>query len=116
LRDEKVTNKVQIMAYLRENTGIPILRVHSWGALAESPQQLGQFIIMDYVHGTLLSAILRQTDQEDVVLNPEFDNAALDKIYYQIASYMLQISRTFPRIGAISKDNASNAWHVTGSP
>lgn len=59
-RDEKVTNEVQIMEYLRRNTDIPIPRVHSWGLVAESPQQLGPFIIMDYVNGTLLSTILKQ--------------------------------------------------------
>ncbi|KAJ5561572.1 hypothetical protein N7535_003967 [Penicillium sp. DV-2018c] len=85
-RDEKVVNEVQIMEYLRENTDIPIPRVHSWGLTAESPQHLGPFIIMDYVKGTLLSTILKQPDQETMVLNPDIDYATLDKIYYQIAS------------------------------
>jgi hypothetical protein len=117
MRDEKVVNEVQIMEYPRQNTNIPIPHVHSWGLLAESPRQLGPFIIMDYVHGTLLSTILRQPDTEDVVLNPNIDNRMLDKIYYQIAGYVLQLSRlTFPRIGAISKDNATSTWHVTGRP
>jgi hypothetical protein len=116
-RDEKVVNEVQIMEYLRQNTDIPIPRVHSWGLTAESPQQLGPFIIMDYVNGTLLSTILKQPDQEDMVLNPNIDNTTLDKIYYQIAYYMFQLSQlTFVRIGAISKDHASNAWHVSGRP
>ncbi|CAG8141204.1 unnamed protein product [Penicillium nalgiovense] len=71
-RDEKTVNEVQIMEYLRQNTDIPIPRVHSWGLLAESPQHLGPFIIIDYVNGTILSTILKQPDQEDMVLNPKY--------------------------------------------
>ncbi|KAK0111529.1 hypothetical protein ONS95_001883 [Cadophora gregata] len=118
LRDEKVTNEVQIMEFLSQNTTIPVPRVHSWGLTVESPQQFGPFIIMDYVDGTLLSTVLRQpTKSEDMILNPAIDNTTLDKIYYQIADYMLQLSQfTFSRIGAISKDHASNTWSVTGRP
>ncbi|KAJ9244681.1 hypothetical protein DTO207G8_2254 [Paecilomyces variotii] len=116
-RDEKVTNEVQIMEYLRQNTDIPVPRIHSWGLIAESPQQLGPFVIMDYVDGELLSTILKQPDQEDVVSNPNIDNTVLEKIYHQIAYYMLQLSQlTFTHIGAISKDHASDTWHVAGRP
>lgn len=108
-RDEKVANEVQIMEYLRQHTNIPIPRVHSWGLIAESPQQLGPFIIIDYIEGVLLSTILKQPDQKDMILNPDINNNKLDKIYYQIAHYILQLSQlTFPRIRAISKDRASN--------
>ncbi|OJJ67658.1 hypothetical protein ASPBRDRAFT_58755 [Aspergillus brasiliensis CBS 101740] len=111
-RDEKVVNEVQVMEYLRQNTDIPIPRIHSWGLLAESPHHLGPFIIMDHVNGTLLSTLLRQPDQEDMILNPDIDNTTLDKIYSQIAYYLFQLSQlTFARIGAISKDQASNEWH-----
>jgi len=37
------------MKYLNQNTTIPIPRVISWGFTKEKPQQLGPFIIMDYV-------------------------------------------------------------------
>ncbi|POR32977.1 Uncharacterized protein TPAR_06806 [Tolypocladium paradoxum] len=117
LRDEKVTNEVQIMEYLSQNTSIPIPRVHSWGLTAESPQQFGPFIIMDYVDGTLLSTILKQPTKEEMDLNPDIDNAVLDKIYHQIADYILQLSQlTFTHIGAISRDRDSNTWSVTRRP
>ncbi|KAJ5101917.1 hypothetical protein NUU61_004139 [Penicillium alfredii] len=116
-RDEKVVNEVQIMGYLRQNTNIPLPRVHSWGLISESPQQLGPFIIMDYINSIPLSTILKQPDLEDMVLNPNIDNTILDKIYHQIASYIFQLSQLkFARIGAISKDDASGTWHVTGRP
>ncbi|CAG8082928.1 unnamed protein product [Penicillium nalgiovense] len=105
------------MEYLRQNTDIPIPRVHSWGLLAENPQHLGPFIIMDYANGTLSSTILKQPDQEDMVLNPNIDNTTLDKIYYPIAYYMFQRSHlSFASIGSISEDDASSALHVAGRP
>jgi hypothetical protein len=62
----------------------------------ESPQQLGPFIIMNFINKTRLSTILKQPtrdDQEDVILNPDIDNATLNTIYNQLADYMLQISQ-----------------------
>ncbi|PKY05494.1 hypothetical protein P168DRAFT_309811 [Aspergillus campestris IBT 28561] len=117
-RDEKIVNEVEFMEYLRQHTDIPIPRVHSWGLTAESPQRLGPFIIMDYVDGTLLSTILKQPDQEDMVLNQNVNSTTLDKIYDQITSYMFQLSRlTFTGIGTISRDRGSSAtWNVAGRP
>ncbi|KID96571.1 Protein kinase-like domain protein, partial [Metarhizium majus ARSEF 297] len=120
LRDEKVTNEATVMEYIRQNTTIPVPRVHSWGLTAESPQQFGPFIIMDHVEGTLLSTVLKQpteSDQEDPILNPDIDSKALDTIYLQIANYIFQLSQLpFSRIGAISKDHDSNTWSVTKRP
>jgi serine/threonine protein kinase len=118
LRDEKVANEVQIMDCLSQNTTIPLPRVYSWGFTAESPQQFGPFIIMDYVEGTLLSTFLKkpmERDQEDIVLNPSIDDSKMNKIYRQIADYLLQLSQlTFTHIGAISKDGGT--WSVTKRP
>ena len=118
LRDEKVANEVHVMEYLSQNTTIPIPRVHSWGFTGESPQQFGPFIIMDYIEGIPLSTVLKQpaeSDQEDILLDPNIDNSILNKIYRQIANYLLQLSQlTFTRIGAISKDG--DTWSVTKRP
>jgi hypothetical protein len=119
-RAEKVTNEVLFIEYLSQHTTIPLPRVLSWGLTEESPQQLEPFIIMDFIDGTRLSTILKQPtkdDQEDVILNPDIDNATLDTIYDQLADYMLQISQLdFPHIGAISRDHASNIWSITRRP
>lgn len=102
------------MDYLSQDTTIPIPRVHNWGLTAESPQQLGPFIIMDYFEGTLLSKVLKQStksDEEDMVLDPSIDHSMLTKIYRQIADYLLQLSQlTFTRIGAISKTGSD--WMI----
>jgi hypothetical protein len=75
---------------------------------------------MDYIGGTCLSTILKQptrNDQEEEILNPDIDNAKLDKVYDQIASFMLQLSQLdFSRIGVIAKDPASNTWSVNRRP
>ncbi|CRK21857.1 hypothetical protein BN1723_012499 [Verticillium longisporum] len=106
------------MECLRQHTTIPIPRIHNWGFTAESPQQFGPFIIMDYVEGTLLSKVLQkptESNQDDMVLDPNVDNSMLDMVYRQVADYLLQLSQlTFTRIGAISKDGG--IWSVTKRP
>ncbi|KAF3346432.1 Methylene-fatty-acyl-phospholipid synthase [Verticillium dahliae VDG2] len=118
LRDEKVANEVQVMEYLRQHTTIPIPHIHNGGFTAESPQHFGPYIIMDYVEGTLLSKVLKkptESDQEDMVLDPDVDNSMLDTIYRQVADYLLPLSQlSFTRIGAISKDGGT--WSVTKRP
>ncbi|OAQ60737.1 phosphotransferase enzyme family domain-containing protein [Pochonia chlamydosporia 170] len=120
LRDEKLANEVRIMEYISQNTTIPIPRIHSWGTTAESSQQFGPFIIMDFVEGMLLSEVLKrptESDQEDFILNPDVDKTMLEKVYRQIAGYILQLSQLhFSHIGSISKEPTSNEWVVTGRP
>ncbi|KAK0391425.1 LOW QUALITY PROTEIN: hypothetical protein NLU13_0925 [Sarocladium strictum] len=115
LMDEKVANEVQVMDYLSRKTTIPIPRILNWGRTADSPQQLGPFIIMDFIEGTLLSNVLKKPtkrDGEPMVLDPSVDDSILTKIYHQIADYLLQISQlTFPRIGSISQDGDN--WSST---
>lgn len=109
-----------VIDYLREHTTIPVPRVLSWGFAEESPQQLGLFIIMDFAEGKSLASLLKQpteNDEQDIILDPEIDEAKLQLVYNQIADYMLQLSQlTFPRIGAISKDSKSGEWVVSGRP
>ncbi|KAI1139199.1 hypothetical protein F5Y05DRAFT_381100 [Hypoxylon sp. FL0543] len=118
-RAEKVVNEVRVIEYLRQNTTIPLPHVRDWGLAEQSPQQLGPFIIMDFIEGTRLSTFLRQPTEDedaDLVLNPAIDDGILDTIYAQLADYLLQISRLqFPLIGAISKD-AAETWTVANRP
>lgn len=69
--DEKVTNEARVIEFIRENTTIPVPRLISWGVTEDSPQQLGPFLISDYVHGVSLSSILRDpADNDWQFLNP----------------------------------------------
>ncbi|EEP80243.1 predicted protein [Uncinocarpus reesii 1704] len=119
-RDEKVANEVRFMQYLSETTPIPVPQVINWGRTEESPYQLGPFIIMDYIRGTRLSTVLKQPTQskdEDVILSPNVDNAMLDKVYDQIASFLLQLYQSnFNLIGAITRDPVLKTWSVTSRP
>jgi serine/threonine protein kinase len=113
-QDERVRNEVQFLRFLSEKTTIPIPRVVSWGMIEDSPQHPGPFIIMEYVDGISLATILKQpteTEQDEVILATDVDDAKLDYVYEQIADYMLQLSRLdFPTIGAMSKSPSSNEW------
>ena len=108
-RAEKVRNEVMVIEYLREHTTIPLPNIRFWGLGEESPGGLGPFIVMDFVNGTDLDELLKQPTEDnhqDIILDPDIDEAKLDIIYDQVADYMLQLSRlTFPRIGAVSKDS-----------
>lgn len=119
LREEKVRNEVLFLDYLREKTKIPVPLVLDWGVTDESPCQLGPFLIMNYVHGTTLSTLLKEpteTDQDEVILATDIDETKLQYVYEQVADYMLQLSQLdLDAIGAISR-NASNDWTVSGRP
>lgn len=109
--DEKVTNEVMVLSYIRTHTTIPVPRVLAWGLADVSPSQLGPFIIMDFVEGTSLDTLLRdpKVPQEDrSVLDPDIDERKLALVYDQIAGFMLQLSRIpFSRIGAIGETAVS---------
>ena len=115
-RDEKTANEVQIIKFLHELTTIPVPCLISWGLTKDSPKHFGPFIISDFAEGVHLSGILRDpTDQKRLYLNPKIDGRTLDIIFDQIADIILQLFQfNFDRIGAMSKDPASNTWSVTG--
>ena len=50
--DEKVSNEVAVLGYIRRHTAIPVPRVLAWGLADESPSRLGPFTIMDSWRGT----------------------------------------------------------------
>jgi hypothetical protein len=72
---------------------------------------------MEFVEGTQLSALLKQENCGQLILKPDIDGDLLDKIYLQIADYMLQLSRLeFRCIGAIARDEPSGVWDVKSRP
>jgi aminoglycoside phosphotransferase (APT) family kinase protein len=119
-REEKVKSEIQVLQYLRENTNIPVPHVTSWGLTGESPANLGPFIIMDHVDGTSLSTLLGkpiQSEDDNVILRDDIDDAKLDYVYEQLAEFMLELSRLdFDAIGAIAKNPDTNEWLVTERP
>ncbi|KAK1763804.1 hypothetical protein QBC33DRAFT_596497 [Phialemonium atrogriseum] len=98
-RAEKVANEVRFIEYLRENTSIPYLTYTAGDQWRRARGSWGHLSSWTSSGGLIYEA-------------------TLDKVYEQIADYMLQIScLAFSRIGAISKDDGeSGTWTVTGRP
>lgn len=119
-REEKVAKEVEAIRILQEKTTIPLPRLISWGSTAESPRQLGPFIITEFASGTHLSNVLRDPTEPDGkkdYLDPNIDDRKLDFIYDQLADFAMQILKlNFNRIGAISKNPTSNIWSVIERP
>ncbi|KAF2685632.1 phosphotransferase enzyme family protein-like protein [Lentithecium fluviatile CBS 122367] len=108
VRGEKVRNEVHFLEFLLEKTTIPVPKVFSWGTTEESPNELGPFIIMEFVEGVSLATLLKEptkTEQDEVILATEVDDAKLDSVYEQLADYMLQLSQLqFSMIGTTVTD------------
>ncbi|KAF1952641.1 putative altered inheritance of mitochondria protein 9, mitochondrial [Byssothecium circinans] len=119
-REEKVKNEIQVLEYLREHTNLPVPCVTSWGLTNESPRELGPFIIMDRIDGTSLTTLLKQpvqSEEEEVIMREDIDDAKLDYVYEQMAEFMIELSRLdFDAIGAIAKDADTNRWLATEKP
>lgn len=115
--DEKVTNEVMVLGYIRTHTSIPVPRVLAWGPEDVSPSQLGPFIIMEFMEGTSLDTLLRDPtvpEEDRSVLDPVIDESKLVFVYNQIAGFMLQLSRLpFSRIGAIGETGAVSERPLT---
>lgn len=120
-REEKVKSEVRVLEYIRQKTSIPVPRITSWGLTEESPENLGPFIIMDQVEGTLLVALLRrplEEGEEDVVImRDDIEADKLDYVYEQLAGFLLELSKLdFDAIGAITQDPHTNEWSATERP
>ncbi|KAF2637005.1 phosphotransferase enzyme family protein-like protein [Massarina eburnea CBS 473.64] len=115
-REEKTVNEINAIQFIQENTTIPVPRLIAWGLTKDSPQQLGPFIISEFVQGTCLSNFVADpSSPTDLWLDPDVDDKLIDTVYEQISDFMLQLFRfDFDKIGAISKDKES--WVVTGRP
>ncbi|KAF1347391.1 putative altered inheritance of mitochondria protein 9, mitochondrial [Lizonia empirigonia] len=117
---EKVRSEVQVLKYLREKTKLPVPHVTSWGLTDESPRNLGPFIIMNRIEGTSLTTLLRQpilSEEDDIILRHDIDNAKLDYVYKQLAEFMIELSQLdFDAIGAIAKNSDTNKWLATERP
>jgi hypothetical protein len=123
--EEKIMKEVGAVMIL-QRTPIPLPRLIRWGLTAESPQQLGPFIITEFVSGVLLSNFLRDPTEDDLtvhILDPNIDNEILDVINGQPADFMFELFQLdFQCIGAFSpkpdskstgsSKSSTNAWEI----
>lgn len=107
-RAEKVATEAAVLRYLHKHTSVPVPRVLDSGTESESPQQIGPFIIMEFIKGESLCSVLKQPvedESEMALLNPDLDNEKLDYVYEQLAGFLHEMSRLeFPSIGALTED------------
>ncbi|ATY67444.1 kinase-like domain [Cordyceps militaris] len=119
--EEKIRNEVATMRYIQDHTAIPVPFILHWGTQAESPLNIGAFIIMEYInHETNMSDALNTpgfTNDMRPMLNPEIDEAKLEKLYRQLANILIQISQLeHPLIGSLAETDEWQQWEVTRRP
>lgn len=107
--DEKVSMEVTAMTLTRDNTTIPVPKVHAWGPAANNPLGLGPFIIMDFIDGVSLSDLLQDPNAErpSRVMRAGISNTDIEVIYRQMAGFLLQLFQLeFDRIGSLPSPQA----------
>ncbi len=85
---------------------LPIPRIHYCGSAEGNPTGLGTFLIIDENQSTLATALITDEcieKQENYVLDPNAPEEISERVYSQMASYMLKLSRpAFTRIGSLN--------------
>ncbi|KAI0102836.1 kinase-like domain-containing protein [Nemania sp. FL0031] len=112
--DEKVEIEVATMSLIRQQTEIPIPDVKAWGLAADNILGIGPFIMTTFIEGVSLGDILQ--DPEDLDgrrMRQDIGDTALEKLYRQIARFMLQLSQlNFTHIGSLSRTSQSNSKYA----
>lgn len=104
--DEKVAMEVAAISLIRNNSTIPVPKVHAWGVAAENRLGLGPFIIMEFIEGGVgLNKLLRHS-AETRLLKKDLSDKEVEKIYRQMANFMLQLFKlNFDHIGNLDSPN-----------
>ena len=93
--------------YVSEKTTIPIPRVHAWSYEAQSPIGYA-FIIMDYVQGTPLNALLFRRE-ERWAYSSTHRSPDLTRVHDQLADIYIQLrGLEFPEIGALGMPSSDS--------
>ncbi|KAL4920831.1 hypothetical protein BDW62DRAFT_208919 [Aspergillus aurantiobrunneus] len=95
---EKVRNELAIMTFLKKHTKIHVPTVISYGMADQSPENLGPFILMEYINNTSkLTTQLRAPgyQRSDRLLDPDIEGSKLEFFYSQAAGILLELSKPF---------------------
>lgn len=110
LVNEKLENEVYWMQYLEEHNVIKVPHIYSWST--RGPDDIGPYILMDFVEGENLGKCLADWTRSD---KPDDTKKRLF-VYEQIAEIYLQLNRpSFDRIGSITK-TSEGQWAITKRP
>ncbi|KAF4158940.1 hypothetical protein CNMCM6936_004730 [Aspergillus lentulus] len=113
------------MRFLEFPTSIPVPHILHYGMAKESPDELGSFIIMEYIEHEYDFVDALNTpgipDDERPILDPQLSEERLIFAYGQMADIMLQLSKhTFTEIGCIARanedDDFDDVWVVKRRP
>lgn len=102
--DEKIRREVATMYLIREQTTIPVPKIHAWGFSKNNTLGLGPFIIMDYIQGELLGDLWKEVPEpiDGQILRSDIKERDLHIIYRQIAGFMLDLSKLeFPHAASL---------------
>jgi aminoglycoside phosphotransferase (APT) family kinase protein len=102
--DEKVAMEVTVLSRIRNETTIPVPRVHAWGPAASNSLSLGPFIMMDFIDGVSASDVLRdpKADNPTRLMKEDISDSDIEVIYRQMANFLLQLFKLdFDRIGSL---------------
>jgi hypothetical protein len=101
--DEKVAMEVAVIKLIRQETTVPVPRIHAWGPSIQNPLGLGPFIVMEFIQdGVSLNDLLKDVDGGTRLLREDLTDYEMEEIYRQFASILLQIfSLDFDRIGSL---------------
>ncbi|KAH1350474.1 hypothetical protein KXX63_003911 [Aspergillus fumigatus] len=123
--EEKIQREVSVMRFLEFHTSIPVPHILRYGMAEESPDELGPFIIMEYIDHKydLIDALNTPgiPDDERPMLDAQIAEERLIFAYGQMAGIMLQLSKhTFAEIGCIARanedDDFDDVWVVKHRP
>lgn len=81
----------------------------------EGQEQLGPFMILEFIEGVSLATLLKQpteTEQDEVILATDVDNRKLDYVYEQLADYMLSFRVSTSPLSVRSR----NGLQMNGPP
>jgi hypothetical protein len=115
---EKLRSEVETLRFIKANTQIPVPSVIAWG---DNGFLLGPYMITNFIEGTLLSARLRADnldEDDDEVLRDDIEDKDLEKIYAQVANYILELSdHNFDQIGSLgAPEGSSKIWPIRSRP
>ncbi|KAI5928344.1 hypothetical protein F4810DRAFT_190345 [Camillea tinctor] len=101
--DEKVAMEVEVLHLVRDKTTIPVPGVKAWGSAALNPLGLGPFIIMDFIEGLSLNALLKDpTTPNTRLMRSDIRDSDIEFIYKQMANFLLQLFHIdFENIGSV---------------
>lgn len=115
----KTQHEVAVMHVIKEKTAIPIPKIIASGVTKGAFEDLGPYILMEYIDGTPLNELLLNFEDENERLRKDIKDTTLRHIYRQMAGVYLELfSHDFPAIGAIDMNirGLERTWHVTSGP